>query len=29
MGIQAATAAGMDAVRILQPWERSKVQPVS
>jgi beta-phosphoglucomutase family hydrolase len=28
MGIQAATAAGMDSVRILQPWERNPTQPV-
>jgi beta-phosphoglucomutase family hydrolase len=27
MGIQAATAAGMQSVRILQPWERSQSQP--
>jgi beta-phosphoglucomutase family hydrolase len=26
MGIQAATAAGMQSVRILQPWERSRTQ---
>jgi beta-phosphoglucomutase family hydrolase len=26
MGIQAATAAGMDSVRILQPWERTQEQ---
>jgi HAD superfamily hydrolase (TIGR01509 family) len=24
MGVQAATAAGMASVRILQPWERAK-----
>jgi beta-phosphoglucomutase family hydrolase len=29
MGIQAATAAGMDSVRILQPWERTQTQPTS
>jgi len=29
MGIQAATAAGMKSVRILQPWEREKTQPAS
>ena len=29
MGIQAATAAGMQSVRILQPWERPKAQPVA
>jgi beta-phosphoglucomutase family hydrolase len=29
MGIQAATAAGMDSVRILQPWERTQTQPIS
>jgi len=28
MGIQAATAAGMQSVRILQPWERKQAQPV-
>lgn len=28
MGIQAATAAGMQSVRILQPWERPKPTPV-
>jgi HAD superfamily hydrolase (TIGR01509 family) len=27
MGIRAATAAGMQSVRILQPWERSQSQP--
>jgi beta-phosphoglucomutase family hydrolase len=27
MGIQAATAAGMQSVRILQPWERQPTQP--
>jgi beta-phosphoglucomutase family hydrolase len=26
MGIQAATAAGMASVKVLQPWEREKVQ---
>jgi HAD superfamily hydrolase (TIGR01509 family) len=26
MGIQAATAAGMQSVRILQPWERSQIR---
>jgi HAD superfamily hydrolase (TIGR01509 family) len=25
MGIQAATAAGMASVKVLQPWEREKV----
>ncbi len=25
MGIQAATAAGMASVKVLQPWERKKV----
>ncbi len=25
MGIQAATAAGMASVKVLQPWERAKV----
>jgi beta-phosphoglucomutase family hydrolase len=29
MGIQAATAAGMKSVRILQPWERKQTQPAS
>jgi beta-phosphoglucomutase family hydrolase len=29
MGIQAATAAGMASVRILQPWERTQTQPTS
>jgi beta-phosphoglucomutase family hydrolase len=29
MGIQAATAAGMQSVRILQPWERTQTQPIS
>jgi beta-phosphoglucomutase family hydrolase len=28
MGIQAATAAGMQSVRILQPWERKQTQTV-
>ena len=28
MGIEAATRAGMQSVRILQPWERPKAQPV-
>jgi beta-phosphoglucomutase family hydrolase len=28
MGIQAATAAGMQSVRVLQPWERKDTQPV-
>lgn len=28
MGIEAATAAGMQSVRILQPWERPKPEPV-
>jgi beta-phosphoglucomutase family hydrolase len=28
MGIQAATAAGMQSVRILQPWEREQRSPV-
>ncbi len=28
MGIQAATAAGMQSVRILQPWERNQTQTV-
>ncbi len=28
MGIQAATAAGMQSVRILQPWERRQEQPL-
>ncbi|MGC2299861.1 MAG: HAD family phosphatase, partial [Acidobacteriaceae bacterium] len=29
MGIQAATAAGMKSVRILQPWEREKTQSLN
>ena len=29
MGIQAATAAGMASVRILQPWERKQTHPVA
>jgi beta-phosphoglucomutase family hydrolase len=28
MGIEAATRAGMQSVRILQPWERKQTQPV-
>jgi HAD superfamily hydrolase (TIGR01509 family) len=28
MGIEAATAAGMQSVRVLQPWERPLAQPV-
>jgi beta-phosphoglucomutase family hydrolase len=29
MGIQAATAAGMASVRVLQPWERKQPNPVA
>ena len=29
MGIEAATRAGMQSVRILQPWERLKAEPVA
>jgi len=29
MGIEAATRAGMQSVRVPQPWERSQAQPVS